>query len=170
MMKKLLTFLILFTLSVGVGWSATSGSTTLNLTSEISFSDFSPIGGSYNSTEQKIDLTGSDNKAYVWSYTNVLNSSNNKNAQFKSSSSGGKFVSPTITSSYGFTVSVTYTGSGKLTIKIGDDSATGSTSSASLSTNLTSTSITIANNSSNAVYISEIKISPTASGGGWRCL
>lgn len=92
-------------------------------------------------------------------------------ARLQLKASTGKLTSPTINSSAGYTVKVTYGSEQSLTLTIGEQTATGSTStsatvmgaSVELTTTSTSASFSIAAGSKYAV-VSKIEIIPTASG------
>ena len=167
------TMLLLCALIVGSGsaWGTTDGNTTISLSSSaLSFTNGSWGTGSpssYPESATQGDLIASDGNAYVWTYTQ--SSVSNTKMQLKAKE--GIVVSPIITSSNGFTITITYTFSSddgaSASIQIGSETAQTSSSPGTLSAETSSTSeyVTIKSPGKRALYITQITITPKAGGG-----
>jgi len=171
-MKRIYTSRSLLTLLIFTVFSLFGGGNLLKaqiaLTSEtLTFEDFSNAssGSGYKSTSFVLPA---GNVSYGnWTTKDCMKTS----ARLQLKASTGKLTSPTINSSAGYTVKVTYGSEQSLTLTIGEQTATGSTStsatvmgaSVELTTTSTSASFSIAAGSKYAV-VSKIEIIPTASG------
>lgn len=143
-------------------------------TDEITIDDFSPVGSSYLTTATNKTIGG-----YTWSVYQCMNLGKYSGVTYNNlqmKKSAGTITSPTITSSNGFTVTVTYSSKSALTLQIGSETAqTGSTTSTNAqagtgatvtaTTSSTSTSFTLSAGGEVA-YVSSIVITPTSGGGG----
>lgn len=176
--SRLLLFFLLITAGSSLPIQAEDALTEITLgSSEISFSDFSNIGSGYDTNIQGA-FPASDKKDYSgWTKNKVQYVSSIKTVA-KFASYGGSLTSPTITSQYGFTVTITYSSRSNSQVQIGtedpvsgptttspSDTGTGLTMSAS--TSATSTTFTITNTgNSNVLYVSKITITPKTSPSG----
>lgn len=147
-------------------------------TKEIFFSDFSKIGSNYTTSIQGPFLANDGNSYSGWTKGSVrYYSSSIKSVIVFGTNEDGWLKSPTITSDYGFTVTVTYSSTSRSQLKIGSESAvTGDRATAastngkgltmSASTSSTSTNFTITNLGSSLLYVSKITITPNTSSTG----
>ena len=144
----------------------------------ISFSDFSKMGANYTTNIQGA-FPASDGKSYSgWTKGSVkYYSSSIKSVIVFGTYEDGWLKSPTITSDYGFTVTVTYSSTSSSQLKIGSEQAiTGQKATTvstdgkgltmSASTSSTSTTFTITNLGSSLLYVSKITITPNKSSTG----
>ena len=152
----------------GSAWATDIALTTNAITIE----DFSPIGSSYVNPASDKTIGG-----YTWSVYQCMNLGKYSGVTYNNlqmKSGVGTFTSPTITSSYGFTVTVTYSSTKSLTLQIGEETAqqggtTNSNSQAGTGATVTatttsqSTSFKISAGSA-TTYVSSIVITPTSSG------
>ena len=138
-------FVLIFTLGVGNAWGEIALSS-----SDVTLNTFPTIGGSGYQTKADYTISGYSG----FSITDCLLSSSL--LQMKASS--GKLTSPTITSSNGFDIEVTYSSTANMTISAGGSSSTAA-SVLKLSVSSTSTTFTLSTGDKYAT-ISSIVIKP----------
>ena len=139
--------------------------------STVTIDNFSAVGSSYITTANTTKTIG----GYTWTVYQCMNlgkysGTTYNNLQMKAST--GTFTSPTITSSNGFKVTVTYSSKAALTLQIGsEDAVTGNTTvanaqagtGATVTATTTSTSTSFKLSAGNQVtYVSKIEIEPVA--------
>jgi uncharacterized protein YjdB len=120
----------------------------------LSFTDFSPLTTTLNSTKD-IDFTGSDDEKYRWSTNNAKKSS----TSLQLGTTTGYFKFQTVTSTYGYVVNITYThaGDGKLSLNDGTTTKTIENNTDFVVANA-SAPLNILNQSSNTQTITSITI------------
>lgn len=178
MKQKLRVFLTLLLCAVAsVGWADDLNEINFTQsTSSIEFTNFSGAG-SYNKEEpESFSVTGNDGNSYSWTKFYCMAGSSTNSLQMHAGDAYA--ISPTIKSSRGFTVNVTFnaTAKGNLKLQIGEEDAVTGTGIGTTGTNndvtitatttSTETSFKLSNiksgSNSAAVYVTKIEIVPTA--------
>ncbi len=178
MKQKLRVFLTLLLCAVAsVGWGQDLSEINLTQsTSSIEFTIFSGAG-SYNKEEpESFSVTGNDGNSYSWTKFYCMAGSSTNSLQMHAGDAYA--ISPTIKSSRGFTVNVTFnaTAKGNLKLQIGEEDAVTGTGIGTTGTNndvtitatttSTETSFKLSNiksgSNSAAVYVTKIEIVSTA--------
>ena len=120
-----LIFLTLICAVFGTAWGEEKSEINLtNFTQTLAFSDFSKMGSSYTTNIQGAFPASDGNSYSGWTKTDCMyNADNHALLQMKKST--GQLISPTVITSKGFTVKVTYGAQKGISLSIGEDEITG---------------------------------------------